>query len=48
MIPVGRGRWWGNGMGGWLWYKYWVHMYVKEKIILVDTISGMRGEEDKG
>jgi hypothetical protein len=31
----------GMGVGGWIWFKYYVHMYVNEKIIPVETIPGM-------
>jgi hypothetical protein len=36
-----------KGMGGWIWYKYCVHMYVNGKMIPVETIPGM-GKGDKG
>jgi hypothetical protein len=34
-------RWWGEGVGGWIWYKYCVHMYVNIKRKSVETILGM-------
>jgi hypothetical protein len=32
-----RGKW----IGGWIWYKKCVHMYVNAKMIPVETTSGM-------
>jgi hypothetical protein len=38
---------WGEGAGGQIWCKYYVHMHVNGKRRPAETISGM-GEEDKG
>jgi hypothetical protein len=51
VVPVGGGRWWGKGVGGWIRCKKCVHMYVNAKMILVETIPGMSGgvkESDGG
>jgi hypothetical protein len=29
----GKGRWWGKGVGGCIWCKYHIHMYVNAKMI---------------
>jgi hypothetical protein len=39
LVPV-----WGGGgkcVGGWIWYKYCVHMYLNEKMRPIETIPGM-------
>jgi hypothetical protein len=44
LVPLGRGRKWGEGVGLWVCvhiHKYCVHMYVNEKMRLVETIPGM-------
>jgi hypothetical protein len=38
LLPVGGRRMWGEGIGGWIWYKYCVHMYVNWKMRLVETV----------
>jgi hypothetical protein len=38
----------GKGMGGWIWCKYCVHIYVNGKIRPVETIPVMREEGNKG
>jgi hypothetical protein len=43
MVPVWRGIMWGKGIGGWIWYKYCIHMYVNRKLRPVETIPGMGG-----
>jgi hypothetical protein len=35
-------------VGEWIWCKYRVHNYVNEKMIPIETVSGMGGREDKG
>jgi hypothetical protein len=42
---VGGGRRWGKAVGGLIWCKYCVHMYVNGKMIPVETIPGMREGE---
>jgi hypothetical protein len=46
--PVGGGRIKEKGLGGWIWWKYYVHMCINGKIILVETIPeigwGEKGE----
>jgi hypothetical protein len=42
VVPVGGGRWWGKGVGGWIRCKKCVHMYVNAKMILVETTPGIR------
>jgi hypothetical protein len=44
---VGGERWQRKGVGGSIQYKYCVHMYVKAKLIPVQTIPGMEGRRDK-
>jgi hypothetical protein len=39
----GEEKMWGKGVGGWIWYKYCVHMYVNGKMRLIETIPGMKG-----
>jgi hypothetical protein len=41
LVPEGWGRSWGRGEGGWIWYKYCIHMYVNGKMKSVETIPGM-------
>jgi hypothetical protein len=38
----------GKAVGGWMWGKKCIHIYVNEKMIPVETIPGIRGEGDKG
>jgi hypothetical protein len=38
---------WGKGVGGWIWCKYCVHMYVNVKMRPVETVLGMVGVGDK-
>jgi hypothetical protein len=33
---------WGEGVGGSVWYKYCVRIYVNGKMILIETVAGMR------
>jgi hypothetical protein len=33
----------GKRIGGWIRYKYCVHMYVNAKMMPVETIPGMEG-----
>jgi hypothetical protein len=40
--------WLGKRIGGWIWCKKWVHMYVNAKMIPVETIPWIRGRGDKG
>jgi hypothetical protein len=45
VLPRGGGVWttgWVQGVGGWIWYKKCVHMYVNAKMILVETVPGIR------
>jgi hypothetical protein len=37
------GRMWVKGVGGRIWYKYCVYMYVNGKMRPVETIPGMGG-----
>jgi hypothetical protein len=37
----------GKGMGGWIWCKYCVYMYVNGKMIAVKTLPGMGKREIK-
>jgi hypothetical protein len=46
LVPVGERRW-GKGVGGWIWCKYYVHMYVNGKMRLVETTQEW-GIKDKG
>jgi hypothetical protein len=45
---VGEKRRWRKGVGQWIWCKFCVHMYVKGKMILVETIPGMGGGVNNG
>jgi hypothetical protein len=40
LVSVGGGRMWGKGVGGWIWCKYYVHMYVNGKMRTVESILG--------
>jgi hypothetical protein len=40
LVPVGRGRMQGKGIGVWIWCKYCVHMYINRKMRPVETIPG--------
>jgi hypothetical protein len=44
---VGEGRWLEKGIGGRIWCKYCVHMYVNIKIIPAETVPGI-GRGDRG
>jgi hypothetical protein len=46
LVPVGMGRRWGKGVGGSIWYKCCVHVYVIRKISF-RTILGMGEGEIK-
>jgi hypothetical protein len=43
MFPVGGGRRWGKDVGGGIWCKYCVYMYVNGKMKSVETIPGIEG-----
>jgi hypothetical protein len=45
---VGGGRRWGKDIGGLIWCKYYVYMYVNGKTISAETIPGKGRERDKG
>jgi hypothetical protein len=47
LVPVGEGRLWGEGVGGWIWSKYCVHVYVSGKMRPAETIPGMGGRGNK-
>jgi hypothetical protein len=47
MVTVGERRLWGKGIGGWIWCKYCVHMYVSRKMRPIETIPGIGGREIK-
>jgi hypothetical protein len=38
---------WRMHVGGGIWCKYYVHIYVNRKMRPAETIPGMRGGEDK-
>jgi hypothetical protein len=40
----GRGEVVGKGVGGWIWCKQCIHIYVNAKMISVETVPGS-GEE---
>jgi hypothetical protein len=42
LISLGEGRMWEKDVGGWIWCKYYVHMYVNRKMIPVETVPRMR------
>jgi hypothetical protein len=44
LVPVGGGRMRGEGMGGGIWCKYCVHMYINGKMRPVETAPGMVGK----
>jgi hypothetical protein len=44
----GRGEERGKGIGGKIWCKYYMPMYVNGKMRSVETIPGMGGERGKG
>jgi hypothetical protein len=35
LLPVGGRRRWGKGLGGRIWYKKYIHIYVNEKLMSV-------------
>jgi hypothetical protein len=41
LILVGGGKRWGNGGGGCIWYKYYLHLYTNGEIIPIETIPGI-------
>jgi hypothetical protein len=43
LVTVGGERRRGKGIGGQIWCKYCLHMYVNGKMIPVETIPGMGG-----
>jgi hypothetical protein len=45
---MGEERWRGKGVGGVIWCKHCVHMYVNVKVIPVETVPGMGEVGDKG
>jgi hypothetical protein len=49
LASVGGGRWWGKGVGQWIWCKKCVYMYANAKIIPVETIPWIGwGEDNSG
>jgi hypothetical protein len=51
LVLVGAGRMWGKGIGGRIWSKYCVHMYVNGKMRSAETIPELgegRIEENDG
>jgi hypothetical protein len=46
LVPVRGGR--GRSVGGRIWCKYCVYMYVNGKMRPVETIPGVEGRGDKG
>jgi hypothetical protein len=42
------GRWWGKGIGGWIWCQKYVHVYVNIKMLPIETMSGIGGGGYKG
>jgi hypothetical protein len=42
---VGREEVVGKGVGGWIWCKQCIHMYVNTKMIPVEAVPGIRGGE---
>jgi hypothetical protein len=48
LVPIGGERCGVKCVGKWIWYKYYVHIYVKGKMRPVETIPGMKENGDKG
>jgi hypothetical protein len=40
---VGGERWWGKGIGEWIWCKKCVHMHVNAKMIPVEAVPWIKG-----
>jgi hypothetical protein len=38
-----RGKVMGKGVGGWIWFKKYVHTYVNTKSLLIETTPGIGG-----
>jgi hypothetical protein len=47
LLPVGEGRRWGNAEARQICCKYCVYMYIKRKMIPVETIPGIGEREMK-
>jgi hypothetical protein len=47
LAPVGRARWWGKGVGGWIQCKNHAHLRVNAIMVPVVAIPWM-GRGDKG
>jgi hypothetical protein len=47
-VPVGRERMWGKDVGGWIWHKYCIYIYVNGKMRPVESIPGMGVDGTKG
>jgi hypothetical protein len=45
VVRTVKGRIQGKDAGGWIWWKYYVHMYVNGKMRIVETGPGM-GEKE--
>jgi hypothetical protein len=41
LVAVGGGKGWRKGVGGWIWYKYYVHVHINGKMRPVEIILGM-------
>jgi hypothetical protein len=39
LVSVGGKRWWEKGVRGWIWYKYYKHIYVNAKMILLKVFQ---------
>jgi hypothetical protein len=48
LAPVGRERWQGKGVGGGIWCKICVRMYINEKLISVETVPEIGGGGTQG
>jgi hypothetical protein len=48
LVSVGRERMWWKGVGGWIWCKYCVHMYVNGEMRPIETLPGMGEGNNKG
>jgi hypothetical protein len=48
LVPVEGGKWLRKGVGGRIWCKYCVHIYVNGKMIPTETIPRMARGGDKG
>jgi hypothetical protein len=43
LVPVGKGRIQGKGVGWWIWLKYYVLMYENRKMRSVEAILRIEG-----